>query len=241
MPLSAGAYSGVCTLMPKSAIQWLSQDLPLSKKLDNTILDQVSACTYLGVTISESLGWEEHVNTIAAKANSRLGFLRRNLKGCPHTLKRMSYVSLVRSTLEYSAAIWDPHLIKHKDSLERPQRRAARWIKRDYHTRASVTTMLSELRLDPLENRRKASSPTMMFKVLNGHVGIPPEDLGFLPADSRTRANHCWKQQHIQSKTTEFQHSFSVWTIPSWNRLPACVAEAASVYSFTRQLAAVAV
>ena len=32
MPLSAGAYSGVCTLMPKSAIQWLSQDLPLSRK-----------------------------------------------------------------------------------------------------------------------------------------------------------------------------------------------------------------
>ena len=119
-------------------------------QLDNTILDQVIACTYLGVTISESLGWEEHVNTIAAMAISRLGFLRRNLKGCPHTLKRMSYVSLGRSTLEYSAAIWDPHLIKHKDSLERPQRWAARWIKRDYHTRASVTVMLRELRLHPL-------------------------------------------------------------------------------------------
>ena len=81
----------------------------------------------------------------------------------------------------------------------------------------------------------------MMFKVLNGHVGITPEDLGLLPADSRTGANHRWKQQHIQSKTTEFQHSFSVQTIPSWNRLPACVAEAASVNSFKRQLAAVAV
>ena len=221
----------------------IARSTPLQKmyQLDNTILDQVSACTYLGVIISKSLGWEEHVNTISAKANSRLGFLRRNLKGCPHALKRMSYVSLVRSTLEYSAAIWDPHLIKHKDSLERPQRRAARWIKRDYHTRASVTAMLRELRLDPLENRRKAASLTMMYKVLNGHVGIPPEDLGLLPADSHTRANHRWKQQHIQSKTTEFQHSFSVRTIPLWNRLPTCVAEAASVDSFKRQLAAMAV
>ena len=158
----------------------IARSTPLQKmyQLDNTILDQVSACTYLGVTISESLGWEEHVNTITPKANSRLGFLRRNLKGCSHTLKRMSYVTLVRPTLEYSAAIWDPHLIKHKDSLERPQRWAARWIKRDYHTRASVTAMLRDLRLDPLENRRMPSSLTMMFKVLNGHVGIPPEDLG---------------------------------------------------------------
>ena len=221
----------------------IARSTPLQKMylLDNTILDQVSACTYLGVTIPETLGWEEHVNTIAAKANSCLGFLRINLKGCPHTLKRMSYASLVRSTLEYTAAIWDLHLIKHKDSLEHPQRRAARWINWDYHTRASVTVMLRELRLDPLENRRKASSLTMMFKVLNGHVGIPPEDLGLLPADSRTRENHRWKQQHSQSKTTEFQHSFSVRMIPSWNRLPACVAEAASVDYFKRQLAAVAV
>ena len=169
-----------------------------------------------------------------------LGVPQKKPWGLPAYLEE-DVLCFTRSTLEYSAAIWGPHLIKHKDFLERPQRRAARWIKRDYHTRASATAMLRELRLDLLENRRKASSLTMTFKVLNGHVGIPPEDLGFLPADSHTRANHRWKQQHIQSKTTELQHSFSVRTIPFWNGLPACVAEAASVDSFKRQLAAVAV
>ena len=47
------------------------------------------------------------------KADSTLGFLRRNLKACPPKLRETAYFSLVRSSLEYSSAVWDPFRQKY--------------------------------------------------------------------------------------------------------------------------------
>ena len=60
-----------------------------------------------------------------SKANQKLGFIKRNLKASPQELKRLAYISLVQSGMEYASTVWDPHLSKDKDSMERVQRRAA--------------------------------------------------------------------------------------------------------------------
>ena len=38
----------------------------------------------------------------------------------------------------------------------------------------------------------------IMFNVIKWYVGFTPDDLG-LVSDFRTRVNHRWEQQHIQS------------------------------------------
>ena len=50
--------------------------------------------------------------------------------------------------MEYSASIWDPHLVKDKNMLEAIQRKAARWIRGDFDSRASVTAMMKDLGLE---------------------------------------------------------------------------------------------
>jgi len=45
---------------------------------------------YLGVTISSDLSRSTHVNTVCAKANQKLGFIKRYLKGTPEKLKRLA-------------------------------------------------------------------------------------------------------------------------------------------------------
>ena len=55
----------------------------------------------------ETLEWEAHINKIRSEANSTLGFLRRNLKACYPKKKKTANFSLVRSSLEYSSAVWD--------------------------------------------------------------------------------------------------------------------------------------
>ena len=54
-------------------------------ELDKHILQQVPENPYLGITISEDFKWTSHINKISWKANSTLGFLRRNLKHCPES------------------------------------------------------------------------------------------------------------------------------------------------------------
>ena len=85
---------------------------------------------YHGVLISEDLSWDAHITKTVISANQKLGFLKRNLKGCPTNLRKMAYLTTVRPTLEYASVIWDPHLVKHKTLLESVQRKAARWIVR---------------------------------------------------------------------------------------------------------------
>jgi len=61
-----------------------------------------------------------------------LNFVRRNLHNCNESVKAAAYLRLVRSKLEYASAVWDPHLIKDINSIERVQRIAARWVKSKY-------------------------------------------------------------------------------------------------------------
>jgi len=72
--------------------------------LRGVVLQHVSEARYLGVLLSDDLQWLKHVQHITAKA-----YLWRNLHHCPEKLRELAYISLVRSRLEYCAAVWDPH------------------------------------------------------------------------------------------------------------------------------------
>ena len=74
----------------------------------------------------------DHISKIASKANSTLGFLKRNLKGCPSKLKEIAYFSMVRSLLEYSCPVWDPYRQGDIDKLNKIQRAAARFVTNNY-------------------------------------------------------------------------------------------------------------
>ena len=114
-----------------------------------TLCNQALSCEdeakYLGVSISSELSWSGHISSISSRANVALGFLRRNLKRCPHKLKETAYFALVRSVLDYACPIWDPFLRKDVDILEKVQRKAAPFVCGDYRTTSSVTAMLSTL------------------------------------------------------------------------------------------------
>ncbi|MEW8489873.1 MAG: reverse transcriptase family protein, partial [Candidatus Thiodiazotropha endolucinida] len=76
---------------------------------------------YLGVTITDTLSWNAHVDQAAKKANNSLAFLRRNLSSCPSQTKEPSYKSLVRPVLEYGSTVWDPHTQTNNSKLEAVQ------------------------------------------------------------------------------------------------------------------------
>ena len=69
---------------------------------------------YLGVTISEDLKWGKCIEIISDKLNKTLLFSQTESQVCPpppphEPLKEQAYIklSLVHSTMEYSATMWD--------------------------------------------------------------------------------------------------------------------------------------
>ncbi|KAI8513949.1 hypothetical protein Bbelb_082730 [Branchiostoma belcheri] len=64
--------------------------------------EPLEVCThhpYLGILISQDLKWSTHINTLTSKANSTLGFLRRNVRGASREERR----KLARLVLFYKA------------------------------------------------------------------------------------------------------------------------------------------
>lgn len=188
--------------------------------LNNQILEQVSENPYLGVIISDNLKWSAHISKICSRANSILGFIKRNLKHSTSSFKETAYISLVRSILDYSSTVWDPYLQKDINSLESVQRRAARFVHNDYHRKSSVTNMMKSLGWKPLAERRREQRLLLLFKIVNDLVALPTDSLD-LELNNRTQRklnSKCFKP--ITCNTEILKNSFVPRTIKDWNILP---------------------
>ena len=90
--------------------------------LGSTKLLRVQEEKDLGVTISNNLMWNSHINSITAKANKLLGLLKRT---CPLLtdvkVRRTLYLTIVKSQLSYATEIWSPSLKSLKAKIERVQ------------------------------------------------------------------------------------------------------------------------
>ena len=53
------------------------------------------------------------IDNITSKANSKLGFLKRNLKVNDSKLNETAYWVIVTPSLEYCSSVWDPHTHLH--------------------------------------------------------------------------------------------------------------------------------
>ena len=113
---------------------------------------------------------------ISQKARATVGFLSQNLWNCPKECRRLVYIALVRSRLEYAETVWDPYYQQDIEKLERVQRQAVRFITKDYRTRepGCVNRMLQDLNLPPLAERRRQSHLGLMHKITGGLIPAIP-------------------------------------------------------------------
>ena len=211
--------------------------------LGGEIIKSVSEAKYLGICLSDNYGtrssqWKSHITEIANKANQRLGFLRRNLGGCPYRLREVGYISLVRSCLEYSGAIWDTTIKDERDRLEVIQRRAARWA-RGARGIISITALLNDLKWQPLADRRRNQRLSLFYKILHQDLNIPPDSVDLNISTSRTRKKHSLvlQREHGRDKHSPYWKGTICRTIPEWNNLDRSVAEAGSFLIFKSRLA----
>ena len=104
---------------------------------------------------------------MCSKTNRTLGFLRRNLFSCPQDVKEAAYKTMVRPILEYGSTVCDPHCNGLNDELENVQKRAARFVKRNYsYKTGSITGILEVLKWETLQRSRKDNRLILLYKGL---------------------------------------------------------------------------
>jgi hypothetical protein len=75
--------------------------------------------------------------------------------------------------------------------LEAIQRRAARFVCNNFYDRV-VTSMISRLQWESLEQRRAKARATFMYKIVNNLVDVHAEHI-LTPSDNRTRGNAAYR------------------------------------------------
>ena len=181
-------------------------------------LEHITSAKYLGVRLTSDMKWTQHINNICAKANSTIGFLKRNININNRDIKEKAYKSLVRPTVEYASAAWNPHQKTDVQKIEMVQRRAARFVQNRYHNTSSVTEMLEQLEWQTLEERRKIASLSIMYKMMNDKLNI--DVTGKLKPQERPSRNSNSRALQIPScRTTVRKESFYPRNIKEWKRL----------------------
>ena len=219
-------------------------------QLEKHTLQEVQDNPYLGLQFSNDLKWSIHINNVSKKANATLGFLRRNLGNVPETCRKTTYVTLVRSIMEYGATIWNPYLKGDIDKLERIQNRAIRFVKKDNKSKetGAITRMREDLELETLEERRLSLRLILMCKVVEVLVPTLPTDHFVKLARPKRiiKAKHfedCITSNIVEKRTCnntkglelpdykkqQYQHSFFMDTVIHWNHLPNSVVHANSL------------
>lgn len=186
-------------------------------------LEKVSSYKYLGVTFSDDLTWNTHINTVVSSACKSLGYIKRNLHSTPHCVKLTAYKSFVRAKLDYANFIWWPHQAYLINKLESVQNKASRFISHDYSRTSSVTALKTNLDLCPLAERTKLARLVMFHKIyyssssFRNHYCQPPSHISL-------RRDHSQKINPLFARTNKFQNSPLSLAINNWNSLPEAIA-----------------
>ena len=137
-----------CQMQHDAADKKTLNKIQASYTIEGTVLENVdNNIKYLGVTITNDLKWNTHINNICTKANRTLRFLRRTLLSCPQNVKEAAYKGMVRPILEYGRSVWDPHTDKLQQESEKLQNRVAMFMTRYYvYETGSMTGILGQLK-----------------------------------------------------------------------------------------------
>lgn len=194
-------------------------------------LKEVPNMKDLGVTISNDLNFEVHVNNVTNSANRALYTVKRTMKHLNAACGPTLYKSLVRPILEYGNSAWCPSTARQREALEKIQRRATRWIcpKNMVYERR-----LRFLKLPSLSHRRRRGDLIEVFKYFRNEKVY--NSLKFTINKAGRTRGHSLKITKHRWRLNVRGRAFANRVINDWNSLPSGVVEAKSLDSFKARL-----
>ena len=207
---------------------------PLS--MNGTVLQDVQSHKHLGVTFSNNLLWDEHVEDLSVKANQCLDVLNALKYKLDRITLEKIYFSFIRSKLEYASILWDCCSNQLSDLIESVHYRAAKIISGAIH-HTSHSLVYKELGWESLKCRRKKQRLRVFFKATHGETPVYLQNI--IPSRNPQINYNLRNEDNVPSfkcRTSNFQNSFLPKTINEWNNLENDLKLCETVGAFTRNL-----
>ena len=200
-----------------------------SIQIEDTPIKVVALHKHLGITISSSLHWQDHLNDLVTKGKQRSGLLRHMIHTLPPDIIATLYLSHVRPIFEYASPLWHGTITDELSlSLERIQASVARRVLRcDWMT--PKEQLFRALDWPALTWRRTIASLTLLHSLLfTQHTGTTPSPAQEILSTDFPFISQLSDRNHRKpldivlppAKTTRFLNTFFYHTSLLWNLLP---------------------
>ena len=185
-------------------------------EMNSSALTQSNQEKDLGITFDQNLKFAAHIRNMVAKANGRVGLLRRNFSNMSPSIFLPLYKSLVRPLLEYGSCIWNPALSSHNIEIEKVQHRATKLVQNIKNQ--PYPQRLRYLKLDSLKFRRRRCDMLQVFRILKGIDKLEVNKF-FEFHDGPNTRGHPLKLKKMRVNSNQRLHSFSQRIVNDWNNL----------------------
>jgi hypothetical protein len=169
----------------KAPSKKIADDLELA--IDGCVIKPASSVKLLGLTIDRHLTFGEHIGNVVSKCHSLIGVLSRAAPYLTKELRRLMYIALIRSQLEYCCAVTSSASSTQLKKLDTIQNIASRIITgapRDAH----AAPLLEALCLESLQTRRVKHVVDLVARITTGEIHPAFKDM-FSELDDGTLAN----------------------------------------------------
>ena len=188
----------------------------------------------LGVLVDPHLNFEEHIDHIIKRANSKKAQILNNFTFRSKKILTPLFKSLVRPILEYNNTVWVSSYRKQIDLIESVQRSFTKHIlevkKLPYEER------LERLKLPSLEYRCFRGDLIQTYKIAHCiYDKASVSSLFQFNASSRLRG-HNFKINKISINKRLFQHFFTNRIVNEWNKLHEDIVNSSTIDSFKNRI-----
>ena len=132
-------------------------------------INEVEKHKHLGLTLTNTLQWNEQVNEMTEKAEKRLRYLIVPRYHVTQAVLQNIYLTLIRPVMEYSCAVWSNITLYSSSRLQNIQNRAARLVTGAIKN-TSIDQLHNELGWPMLEERRKYFRLVFYHKLTAGEL-----------------------------------------------------------------------
>ena len=189
---------------------------------DGSAVSEVNHHKHLGITLSNDLKWEIHVNDIVSKAGKRADILSRLMYKLDRKTLEVMYKSFIRPVIEYGDVLLSNITDGQAYKLECVQKRCARVVCGGIRG-TSRHVLYEELGWESLGSRREKHRLFMLHKIIHGNAPNYLKEI--VPDIVSKRTNYSLRNADsldtdpFKCRTVSFLKSYFPSTVREWNLL----------------------